>query len=234
MIVGGHRSIVPRNRVIYRAFRLIGETPQGLDPNATQTTEAIYALNGLVNRWQMTPHIRLWTLYQDSRTLTIGQATETLTNDDQYSGIYRAFITRSSINYELEVITKAEYDGLTLGTDARPTKIAFEDPTLYLYEASDETDTLTTYLKKTDNDIVNEDLGTVPTIYYPLAWFDALCFGLAAELGDEYGLGFNERTRYDAKGQKYFQDALSHDMTVLGLDDDSEFENQDVVQVEEY
>ena len=203
-----------RTQIIDRAFRIIGV----LDPdNSEVLTGAQYdqgqiALNSLVKSWQ-TRSIFLWTLVKQTQALTASTASYTLGND--VMGIDAAYYTQGTQDIPVEVISYREYESLRQKqSTGNPTTVALgpeiTTPTMYIWPIlpaghAGLTLTYISVIRLQDMDTAsgNADI--------PQRFINALVYGLADDLADEYGVPLGERQRISSKYEAYFAFAKQSD-----------------------
>lgn len=174
-----------RNKLITRAFRLIGGKSLGEQLNAEEINIGIEVLNDMVKSWQ-SERIFLWTLKAITQSLSASTTTYALAANPPVIGIERAFIRESGTDTPVTVLSWQDYWNIPNKADeGRPTHIALDNnktPTLYVWLTPNATYTLyllaVTTLEDWESSSGSED--------FPPRWTDALVYGLAARLADEY------------------------------------------------
>jgi hypothetical protein len=199
-----------RSEVIERAFRIIGVGTPGQSLSGEQTAQGVVALNVLVKQWQ-TRRVFLWTIKESSLAFTASTANATLGNE--VLGIDKAWYTTSNSDIPIEIISYRKYQEIVNKTSesATPTYIAMDysktTPDLYLYPTPSANITIyflaVERLQDMDSSGGNADI--------PQRFLQALTYGLADVLSDEYGLPLNERQYIKNKYDEYFFDAQKSD-----------------------
>lgn len=193
-----------RNEIIQRAFRIVGVLGDGEVLGAEQLANGIEALNGLVAGWQA-DHIFLWTTVPLTQALTASDVDYTLKDDPLVLWIDKAsLIDASNVETPLSVISKAEYELLTDKTiESTPTSVAIdgaEPPVLYVWPAPDTTYTLS-YTAVTKHEDWDTAAGTGS---FPVRFTDALVYGLANRLCDEYPVELGRIGRIEKMAMQEF------------------------------
>lgn len=199
-----------RNQIIQRAFRIVGALSEGEQMSAYQIDQGVNALNALVKSWQ-TRHIFLWRLEVISKSVTSGSSSFTVTADPAVVGIDRAYWVDGTTDHRIQVVSFREYQDIPdKQSTGKPLAITFdakESPTFYLYPELDETTTIKilAICKLKDYDGAG-DTGEIPVRFH-----NALIYGLACDLADEYGLPLGERQFIKMKADEFFSDAKRSD-----------------------
>lgn len=191
-----------RNDIIARAFRMIGVLSLGQTLDGDQINQGVNVLNDMVKSWQA-KKVFLWT----QKTLTFSTvATDSdyvLEDDPPVMWVDSAFITLNGDEYPLASLSKQQYESIPDKEDAGdPTHFYCDNehsPTIYLWPTPNAVRTIR-YIG-----IVRlQDAETASgTLDFPARWTNALTYGLAYELSNEYKLPLNERgyLRNEAENQ---------------------------------
>ncbi len=209
------------NTVINAALRIIGGVAQGETPTASQTSEALEALNFMVKSF-MADGMPLWAIKQYTVTLTDGNATYTIgegatVNTPKPMKVIDAFLhnTSTEIDIPLRIVTRQEYNLLGNKTSSgQPVQIFYEPllttGILHVYPVPDST-------VAADRNIVLvyqrpfEDLDVVGNDFdFPSEWLDALKYNLADRLALEYGVPVQDRNSIAQKAALLRQEALNY------------------------
>lgn len=187
-----------RNEIIQRSHRIIGAYNSGV--TADQLSFADTALNSMVKAWQ-SDHIFLWTLAESTVSLTATNASYSLSSAN-IIGIDKAWLRINSTEYPLRQVSYREYEEIPQKTDAgQPLAYCVNNAisqTLYVYPTPEASYTFY-YLgvkKLADFDAAGDNAD------FPQRWIDAISYGLAAQLADEYGLPISERQWITAKANE--------------------------------
>lgn len=206
--------------IINGALRVIGATAQGETPTATQTSEALEALNMMVKAYQV-DGMPLWAIKQYSVTLTASTATYNIgesqtVNTPKPLKVVQAFLHNTSTNIDIpmRVVTRQEYNLLGNKTSTgQPVQIFYEPlntyGTLHVFPVPDAT-IAAAYTVTIVYQRPFEDMDSVSNTFdFPQEWYDALKFGLADRLAPEYGLSLQERQDIANRAKTYKTEALS-------------------------
>lgn len=199
-----------RDNIIYRALRIVGVLSDGDTPTSDQVTNAATALNAMVKRWQ-NEHIFLWTKLDQSITLADGTASYA-TSSYNINALESAFIRdANNIDTPLQMLTYLDYLKIEdKATEAQPVAIAFDNNLagkVYLWPVPDKEYTLHAVFIKLLADF--DAAGDNPDA--KVGWLDALVYGLADSLADEYLLPAAERQWIANKANQYKRDAKGFD-----------------------
>lgn len=217
-MVATYDFIQTRDQIIKRALRIVGVLADGDTPTTDQVNNAADALNAMVKRWQ-NEHVFLWTLTDYQPTIVAGTPNYSLSAQN-FNGIHKVFRRDSSgYDFQLEIIKYSEYlEIVTKSLQGYPEKVAFDgklSSSIYLYpNPSQVFDIHVVGIKLlADFDAAGDspDAGS--------NWIDALVYGLADSLADEYILPSTERQYIHAKAETFKQSAKGSDVESF----DSEF-----------
>lgn len=206
--------------IINGALRIIGAIAQGETPTATQTSEALEALNMMVKAYQV-DGMPLWAIKQYSVTLSASTSTYNIgegqtVNTPKPLKVIQAFLhnTSTSIDIPMRIITRQEYNVLGNKTSTgQPVQIFYEPlntyGVLHVFPVPDSTvaaaNTVTLIYQRPF-----EDMDSVSNTFdLPQEWYDALKHGLADRLAPEYGLSLQERQDIKARARELKLEALS-------------------------
>lgn len=195
-----------RDQIIKRALRIVGELADDSVPSSNALSDASDALNAMVKRWQ-NDSIFLWTVNMTTLTLAADTRSYSLPTDPRILAIDAGYIVNPTTDLndiKLRQISFSDYndtyDKTSVGT---PTHFSVDNviptPKVYLWPVPYQEMTFKysgiAYLKDMDS-------GTdAPN--FPSRWIDALVYGLADALSDEYLLPMTERDRITSKAITY-------------------------------
>lgn len=200
-----------RTQIIERAYRIIGVLGPGQTLSGEQAVQAITALNMLVKQWQ-TKRVFLWTIVESSQAFTTGNQSNTLGNE--ILGLDKVWY-RQANNQDIPVklISFHEYEELVQKQTSSnyPHFCALDynksTPELYIWPKASANFTLyflaITRLQDMDTSSGNPDI--------PQRFIQALTYGLADLLADEYGKSIQERSYIKSKYDEYFLEAANSD-----------------------
>lgn len=199
-----------RNQIIERALRIVGALAPGQNATGEQIVQGSMALNGLVKRWQNND-LYLWKLVQETLSFSTGESSKTLGN--HVLGIDMAWYIQSNTNIPIKLIPYREYLELltTTSSSPHPTYIAQNydksTPTVYIWPKASEAVDVYVFaynrLKDMDTASSNPDI--------PQRFEDALVYGLADSLADEYRPNMNTRQLIKSKYDEFLFTATSTD-----------------------
>lgn len=193
-----------RTEVIERAFRIIGKLSPGETVTAEMHTQAVGALNTMVESWQ-SENVFLWAIKPFTQTVTSGVSSYSLSaTDPLLYGVDKAFIRINNTDIPLEVVSYRQYIDIPVKTSGGdPVLVAVDNqisPTLYVWPVPQQTRSLyllgLVRLKDFDTSSGNPD--------FPVRYLKALAFGLASDLAPEYGLAATEQRNLMMIAEKEF------------------------------
>lgn len=192
--------------IITDAFRKIGVTAHDEELQAHDAATGLRALNRLLKAWQNHGHLE-WTIETQSIALVFGA--EQVLDPVRPIRVISARIVRNGVEIPMVSLTRDEYDRLpqksTIGT---PTQYFYdrqrEAARLYVWPTSANGETLNiTYEREVED---QTDLDAIADV--PGEWLEALVYGLAARLADDYRL---ERQMVVQRAETELRLALSQD-----------------------
>jgi len=180
-------------QLITGSLRLIEQVGSGEEPTAEESSDALFALNAMVDSWSIDGN-KVWTQSQDTLTLTPGVDVYTIgiggtINTTLPSRIYAATVEiPNSVSTSLEIFSAEEY------AYQNDTFISGR-PTAVYYERGYPTGTLTFYYKPNAAYLFTmystKQLSTFSnlsdTLSLPAGLERALRYNLAIEIAPEYG-----------------------------------------------
>lgn len=203
-----------RNEIIQRAYRIIGVGTDTDSLTANQLTQGVIALNQLVKSLQ-NKRIYLWTEQGLTQALTATVPSYALSTNPAVYSIEKAFLRISNTDIPLEVISWREYQAIPDKSSAGdPTHCTTDGTSLYVYPVPSQSRTLyyLGLIKAKDWD-TSSGSGDFPVRYQ-----DALTYGLAAHLADEYGVPLTERQYLDGKATQLLFDARNFDTNLSDIE----------------
>lgn len=192
-----------RNDIIRRALSKLGVMAAGEVLSAEQVKEGAESLNTMVSNWAAR-HLNLWRIESASQAFAAG-ATEISLSDPLMLGIHQAYYRDADgCDAQLRILSIDEYQEIWKKSETgTPECVCYfpVDRTLKLYPVPEVAgELLGTYiLKMADWDVADSENS------FPAGWANALIYGLAAELADDYQIPIKERERLDGKAEYYFQ-----------------------------
>jgi len=195
-----------RTEIIDRAFRIIGVLSPGQSMGGDEQEQGRIILNAMIARWQ-SDHVFLWCQDQVEQALSDSTQTYALPTDKQVLTVDKAFLRNGTSDMPIQIIGWNDFIELSPATNTG-------DPTFLAVDYSTTSGTIYTWptigtagskkllmlctvkLKDFDSSVANPDLRS--------AWIDALSYGLASNLQDEYSLPISEREYNNAKAAQFY------------------------------
>jgi len=183
-----------RDELIKQSLKACGALTENQTPSAAQMKDAANALNMIIKEWQ-TDGLQLWLIQAITVTLTAAKASYTIgaggdVNVDRPTKIYEAFIRDGTNDTPLTPVSRQEYWSLGDKTQTGTPNSFYYEPqldlgVLYLYVVPDTNAATKTIELKAHRQIQDMDAAT-DSFDFPMEWFRALKFALAADLGIDY------------------------------------------------
>lgn len=180
--------------LINRALRLIGQLASGASPTSDESSDALVALNDMVEAWK-NERLLVYALQEESLSLSDGTASYTIgpsgspsLNTIRPIDIEEAWIVASNTSYPVKKMQDEEYAAI-------PDKTTESDwPEYFLYRPSMANGTLIVYpvpnatrtMKLLTRVPVSEFAAVGTTVSLPPGWQRALTYNLALEIAPEY------------------------------------------------
>lgn len=192
--------------IITDAFRKIGVTAHDEPLQAHDAVTGLRGLNRLLKSWQNHGHLK-WTVTEQTITLVPG-AVQTL-DPVRPIQIVSARLQRDGIDLPMTEMTRDEYDRI-------PQKDISGTPTQFFYDRQKEAARLYVWPTSANGEMVSityereiedqTDLDAAPDV--PSEWYEAIVYGLAARLADDYRL---DRQMVVQRAESELRLALSQD-----------------------
>lgn len=223
-----------RNGIITRALRIIGAIGQGETPSSTAITEAAEALNDLCKEWE-TDGMQVWTLRTYGPMTLVASTAAYLVGvgstglADTRGGptkVYQAWLKNTTVTPNTDIpitlITREEYNllsaKLTTGTPnqlwynppGEPNNSSLSEGTITIYPTPDATAVSTYRLYFTGIRSFSDFDASTDVPDFPKHWWNAVKWGLADQLSNEYGVGLPERGYIQKKAMFHKERALSY------------------------
>lgn len=208
-----------RNQLIEAALRKIGVIGEGVAANATQISEGAEALNTLVSEFTVLG-MPLWATEEVSLPLVAGQSVyqigEGLAFNHPYPfKLYQAnlAIPGNSSRINMEIKAHYDYNNLPVNASGTPVAVSYR-PFIDYGELSVWPTPSTSMVAGTSVYLLYQrpfDVFTASgeTPDFPSEWKNALIYGLALLLADEYGLPINDKQWLEKQADKHLNTALS-------------------------
>lgn len=218
-----------RDQIVSFALRKIGVLELGVTPNATEVTNAVEALDMMIKSW-VTKGIKLWTLQEITIPLTastssyiIGPAaaipTPTVTADKPLK-LLQAWLRNTTVtpnnDIPMQIISQQEYNllgskGSTGTANSVYLQVGRDTSTLYVYLTPTSTEVSTYDLIILTQRLIQDAGGASANLDFPVEWFYALGWNLAAELSVDYGVDSERLSYIEAKAAKFLQEVEDFD-----------------------
>jgi hypothetical protein len=211
---------VTRDDIIKASLRLLGVIGVGETPITEDYTNCSQALNIMIKSWSKIDN-PLWIVQNLNIPMVTGVSSYQIGPTATGTGavvmsrpmtILSAFIRDSSNNdTTLNLISRQEYDIIgSKGTTGTPNQFYFDrqepNATLYVYNVpTDSTHTIHARISRQFYDMTS----STDIFDFPEEFFQALKWGLAAELAAEYGIPLQSIPYYEQKAEKYIDEAFS-------------------------
>jgi len=199
-----------RDNVIDAALRTLGVIGLGETPTTEDYTNCSQALNIMIKSWAK-KGFPLFVNSTESVNLVDGTSSYTLTNRPVrvFGGRIR---NTSNIDTELLLISSQEYDILgNKTTEGVPNQIYYDNTltgTLFVYPVPDATSA--DYTIYVDVQRMFYDMSASSNNFdFPSEWFQALKWGLVAEIAVEYGIDIQLLPYYETKAQSYIDETFN-------------------------
>lgn len=185
-----------RDQICRKALRKVGNLARGVTPNADDMALAVEALDGILKElpifgysWPQT------TLVQASLTLTANVATVTLPTDYRHGAIV-SYVDAAGKEVQLPLTTYEAYLAIPLKTEgaAYPT-LGFVDRGNVLHVWPVQTSNLAA---KVSYEQIIADTVPLQAIALDPTWMIGIVYGVAAEIGDEFGADEGQIARWAA------------------------------------
>lgn len=178
--------------IITKALQKNGVLTKGETPSGDEASDALDALNALISSWT-NDSLLIYGRLSESFPLVGGQAAYTIGTGGDFNTarptqILSAFTRIGNIDYDIDIISDIEYDGIT------QKNIQSSIPEVMFYNGNSPLGTITIYPVPTGGTLhirTEKELTEFTTldtdIEFPPGWERALIYNLAVELAPEYG-----------------------------------------------
>lgn len=219
-----------RDEIINAALRKIGVLGEGVSANATQITDGTQALNALILEYQSVHGMSLWVRRELDLTLVAGQGDYTIgIGQIDYDTAYPIKLLQANLNIpnsssNLNLIIMADYDfnNLPNTSTGTPVNVMYEPRVNYgifsVWPVPDSSVTTGTTITLTYQKPYDVFTSAIDTADFPQEWTQALIYGLAYSLSDEYSLPLSDRQWFEKQADKHRDAAM-----MLGAEDSSMF-----------
>lgn len=206
-----------RDQIIEAALRKLSVLAKGSDPDVEDLANALVALNGLIAAYQ-TDGMQLWKrteleieLATDQRDYTIGIGQ---TIDEPFPvKMLQAELVSSTSSIDMQILSRMDFNLLPPGTSGQPVNITYQP--FINYGVVSVWPTPSSTVASTHDLVITyqaplEYFGatTTHTPDFPQQWANALIYGLAVLLSDEYGIPVQDKQWLEKQSDKYYLKAL--------------------------
>lgn len=181
---------------INRALRLLGVLAEGETPSASESNDALMALNQMLDSWS-TERLSVFTTLTQTFTWPAGQATRTLGPGGNFVGVRPVlldgstyFVDPSGVSHGVRIINEDQYNAIPVKTITSDYPQAlFVNPTnpnttLSVYPVP--TQALTWYFVSAAP--LSEPAQLTTTLAFPPGYLRAFAYNLALEIAPEFGV----------------------------------------------
>jgi len=178
--------------IVKKALQKIGALTKSEAPASDEASDGLDALNDMISSWS-NDSLLIYARLSENFPLVSGQAEYTIGVGGNFNTakplqILTAFTRIGNIDYNIEVISDTEYDGI-------PQKdIKNSIPDVLFYSQSEPLGKITFYPVPTTGSVyirTEKQLTQLPSLNtdleFPAGWVRALIYNLALELAPEYG-----------------------------------------------
>lgn len=208
-----------RDELINAALRKIGVVGEGTSANATQLSEGAEALNSLLLEYQ-TLGMPLWKRTELAITMVAAQSTYTIGVGQTINQAFPLKITEATMQVtgsgsEIDMEIKPRYDFNLLPTNSTGTPVCISYQPFINYgvvsvwptpDSSLPAGSTVTITYQKPYDVFTAGTQTPD---FPQEWQNALIYGLALVLSDEYGLPLPDKQWLEKQAEKHLNTALS-------------------------
>jgi hypothetical protein len=206
-----------RDEIINASLRKIGVVGEGVSANAQQLTDAAQALNAVIAEFQ-TLGMLLWKRVETAIPLTtastyrIGIGQTVNTPFPLKVSQANLVLSGSSTNLDMTIISRNEFNNLptAVGTPIQLTYQPFVNyGEMTVWPSPDVTVPSGSTVVLTYHEAFDYFTAGTQTADFPQEWHNALVYGLASSLADEYSLPLDDRKWIERQADKRLSIALS-------------------------
>lgn len=180
---------------INRAFRLLGVLAEGESPTASESNDALVALNQMIDSWSI-ERLSVYATMDQTFTWPAGERSQTLGPTGDFVGERPGLIdpstyyTYSNLSFTPVIINQAQYDNITLKTVTSTypqvlfINMDFPNVTMYVYPVPNA-DTEWHIISVTPLD---QPATLVTELSFPPGYMRAFAYNLACEIAPEFGV----------------------------------------------
>jgi hypothetical protein len=204
-----------RDQLIAAGLRKIGVIGEGVTPTATQLAEGQETLNNLIASFQ-TLGLQLWKRAEVPIVCLPGQATYTLGVGQAINVPFPTKLTGVTLNtgtgadIDVEIKSNYDFDRLPSTSSGTPVTVKYQPFVNYGILSVWPTPDAGTYtLTLTSQTPLEVFTASNETADFPQEWHNALIYGLASLLSDDYGLPIPDKQWLEKQAEKHLNTALS-------------------------
>lgn len=179
---------------INRALRLLGVLAEGETPSASESDDALVALNQMLDSWNL-ERLAVYTTQTQTLSWPAGQATRTLGPTGTLVGTRpialddSTYFVMNGISYPIQIVNVDQYNSIALKTVSSPIPmVVYVEPTF--------PDTTITLYPVPSQDIefhfvsvlpLAEPVSLATSLAFPPGYMRAFAYNLALEIAPEFG-----------------------------------------------
>lgn len=196
---------------INRALRLLGVLADGETPSASMSSNALMALNQMIDSWS-TESLAVYANVDQTFTWPSGQAIRTLGPTGDFAGFRPAmlddstyFLDSNGISYTLTYISNSDYSSIPLKTIQSRIPVVMNvnmtnpDMTMTLYPVP----SVPLEFHLMSGLILNQPAKLSTVLAFPPGYLRAFTYNLAVEIAPEYGIDPPKTVHDIAKDSKH-------------------------------
>lgn len=180
---------------INRALRLLGILAEGETPSASESADALVALNQMIDSWN-TERLSVFTNTDQTFTWPAGQISRTLGPSGNFVGVRpvtlddSTYVVINGISYTIDIINQDQYNAIPVKTitSSYPSSLFvgmdFPNITMYVYPVPTQGISFH-FIGATPLD---QPASTATVLSFPPGYLRAFAYNLALEIAPEFGI----------------------------------------------
>jgi hypothetical protein len=180
---------------INRALRLLGVLAEGETPSASESADALVALNQMIDSWN-TERLSVYSTQDQSFTWTAGNRTRTLGPTGDFVGTRPVLLDTSTyfiynnLSYVPDIINQQQYDSIALKTATSTfpqvlfVNMTHPDIEMTVYPVP-TSDTVWHFISVEE---LTQPATLATTLSFPPGYLRAFAYNLAMEIAPEFGI----------------------------------------------
>lgn len=226
-----------REELVKAALRKLGILPEGAEPTTQQRQDGIYALNNLIVEYRALG-MALWKRYDLNIDLVVGQQNYEIGSGKSIDTPYplhilqaRLLTSPTSTYINLNILPDYRFNQLPITSTGVPVSVSYvpriDVGYLSVWPIPNSavptgTQIILTYIAPTE--VFTYDATPTPdeSLDFPAEWYNAVIYGLALLLADEYQLPIQDKQWIEKQSERHLATALSN-----GTEDGSFFISPD-------